>query len=251
MSELTVFDFHGEQVRVIGDSDSPRFVGTDVLAILDLDRTAYRRLDDDEKGVDSIHTPGGEQNVTVVTESGLYSLILGSRKPSAREFKRWVTGEVLPQIRKTGGYGQAPALAGKELLAHAVIEAQAMIEQKDAQIATLAPKADAFDGYIGAEGDYSFNEAAKLLQRRGVDTGQYKLVATLIEWGWVYRGRKRVPRAKQAQLDTGRLTEKTHYFIDQTTGEKRAGSTQVRVTPKGVEDIYRRLTANQLVEVGA
>ena len=80
------------------------FVAADVLAALALDRKALERLDDDEKGVNSIHTPGGEQEVTVVNESGLYGLILGSRKPQAKVFKRWVTHEVLPTIRRTGSY---------------------------------------------------------------------------------------------------------------------------------------------------
>lgn len=81
-----------------------------MLAALALDRKAMERLDDDEKGVSSIHTPGGLQQVSTVNESGLYSLILGSRKPEAKPFKRWVTGgEVLPTIRKTGRYETASA----------------------------------------------------------------------------------------------------------------------------------------------
>lgn len=71
-------------------------------------RDALSRPDDDEKGVHSTHTPGGEQQTTTINESGLYSLILGSRKPEAKRFKKWVTSDVLPSIRKTGAYGTSP-----------------------------------------------------------------------------------------------------------------------------------------------
>ena len=104
------FQFEAQAVRVQLDSDGlPRFVAADVLAILSLDRKALERLDEDEKGVSSIHTPGGLQEMTVVGEPGLYSLVLGSRKPEAKRFKRWVTHDVLPTIRKTGGYLPAGA----------------------------------------------------------------------------------------------------------------------------------------------
>lgn len=142
-------------------------------------------------------------------------------------------------------------LTGPELMAKALLEAQSTLEAKDQQIAQLEPKAEAFDGFIGAEGDYSFNQAAKLLQRRGVDTGQFKLVKLLEEWGWIYRGAAREPRAKQAQIDTKRLAEKTHWFIDQSTGEKRAGRTAVRITPKGIDDIHARVEGQTVLEVSA
>ncbi|WP_200179108.1 BRO family protein [Ectothiorhodospira mobilis] len=87
-----------------GEDGEPLFVAADVLAALSLDRKALERLDDDEKGVSSIHTPGGRQNVVVINEPGLFGLVLGSRKPEAKRFKRWVTHEVLPAIRQTGGY---------------------------------------------------------------------------------------------------------------------------------------------------
>ncbi|MFY9138790.1 Bro-N domain-containing protein [Zwartia sp.] len=103
--QLVPFDFEGQQVRIVTDAQGePWFVAADVLATLSLDRKALERLDDDEKGVNSIHTPGGIQEMTTVNESGLYSVVLGSRKSEAKRFKRWVTHEVLPAIRKTGTY---------------------------------------------------------------------------------------------------------------------------------------------------
>jgi prophage antirepressor-like protein len=106
--------FDGCQVRVVTDEQgSPWFVAADVCTVLAVgnSRDALTRLDDDEKGVASIHTPGGIQSMTTVNEPGLYSLILGSRKPEAKRFKRWVTHEVLPAIRRTGHYGAVPQAA--------------------------------------------------------------------------------------------------------------------------------------------
>lgn len=102
----SVFSFTTGAVRVVLRDDAPWFVAADVCAALSIEnnRDAMSRLDDDEKGVGSIDTPGGAQVMTIVSESGLYSLVLGSRKPEAKPFKRWVTGEVLPAIRKSGRY---------------------------------------------------------------------------------------------------------------------------------------------------
>jgi len=112
MNQIVAFDFESHDVRVvIGQDGEPRFVAADLLSTLNLDRKALERLDEDEKGVSSIHTPGGQQEMTVVNESGLFNLVLGSRKPEAKRFKRWVTHEVLPSIRKTGSYAVPGSVA--------------------------------------------------------------------------------------------------------------------------------------------
>ena len=106
------FDFEGQAVRTTTRDEEPWFVLADVCRVLEHTNpsVAAARLDDDEKGVANVYTPGGAQEMTVINESGLYSLILTSRKPSAKRFKKWVTAEVLPAIRKTGGYMQANAV---------------------------------------------------------------------------------------------------------------------------------------------
>jgi prophage antirepressor-like protein len=112
MNQIVAFDFESHNVRVVlGQDGEPMFVAADLLSTLNLDRKALERLDEDEKGVSSIHTPGGQQEMTVVNESGLFNLVLGSRKPEAKRFKRWVTHEVLPSIRKTGSYAMPGAIA--------------------------------------------------------------------------------------------------------------------------------------------
>ena len=111
MNELTVFrnDDLGS-VRTITRNGEPWFVANDVCQVLGVYRTQTRRLDDDEKDVHTMHTPGGEQKINIINESGLYALILTSRKPQAQAFKRWITHEVIPAIRKTGSYNTMPTV---------------------------------------------------------------------------------------------------------------------------------------------
>ena len=106
MANLSVFDFEGYQVRFVGTAENPEWVAADITAVLGIDRTQIRRLESYQKGVYIAHTPGGKQEMATVTEAGLYALIFTSRKESAKRFQKWVFSEVLPSIRKTGGYGQ-------------------------------------------------------------------------------------------------------------------------------------------------
>ena len=107
MNELQNFDFSGQEVRIITINDEPWFVGKDVADILGYSNSRKAlsdHVDDEDKGVTKSDTLGGNQNTTIINESGLYSLILKSKKPEAKQFKRWVTSEVLPTIRKHGAY---------------------------------------------------------------------------------------------------------------------------------------------------
>lgn len=106
MSNLSVFEFQSNQVRVVLIDGEPWFVAKDVCGILELEQVsrAVSRLDEDEKGVTNINTLGGNQEMAIVSEPGLFSLVLTSRKPEAKTFKKWLTSEVLPSIRKTGSY---------------------------------------------------------------------------------------------------------------------------------------------------
>jgi prophage antirepressor-like protein len=139
MSKLTPtiipFSFEGENVRVVMRDEEPWFVAADVCEALTINTEATRRLDDDEKGLRSTQTPSGEQEMTIINESGLYSLILTSRKPEAKRFKKWVTNEVLPSIRKTGSYNILPTnyiAALEDLLASKKAEALALGERDHA-----------------------------------------------------------------------------------------------------------------------
>jgi len=101
-----LFNFEGQELRTVIKNGEPEFVAKDACLILELDDVskAVSRLDDDEKGTNLIPTLGGNQEMLCVNEYGLYSLIIGSRKPEAKAFKRWITHEVIPSIRKTGSY---------------------------------------------------------------------------------------------------------------------------------------------------
>lgn len=126
ITQVIPFKFEAREVRTLLIDDQPWFVAADVCKSLDIVSTAraLSRLDDDEKGVHSMNTLGGTQNLSTVNESGLYSLILTSRKPEAKRFKKWVTAEVLPAIRKTGSYAAAnqepvaPSLSGRRWLVY-------------------------------------------------------------------------------------------------------------------------------------
>lgn len=106
MNDIQVFDFEDNAVRVVDIDGEPWFVAADVARVLDIQniRQNLNDLDDDEKGVYNTYTPGGPQEMRVINESGLYNLIFRSRKPEAKKFRKWVTAEVLPSIRKTGMY---------------------------------------------------------------------------------------------------------------------------------------------------
>lgn len=133
------FAFDSHALRVVTDAEGqPWFVAADVLLTLELDRKALERVEDDDKGVSSIHTLGGPQLLTTVNEPGLYGLVLGSRKPEAKRFKRWVTHEVLPALRKTGRYampGAEPDPAGPPIGVFTVIEAVETARHPEARAA--------------------------------------------------------------------------------------------------------------------
>ncbi|WP_180967243.1 phage antirepressor [Zhihengliuella halotolerans] len=237
-----------------GEGGEPWFVAADVAKILGYEKATFmtRRLDEDEKGVRSVHTLGGYQQMTIVSEAGLYSAILGSKVPGAKAFKRWVTHEVLPAIRKTGNYSTAPVPTGPELLALAVVEAQQMIAAKDERIAALEPAADAWAVVCSTAGTLTISDAAKCISDEGgVKIGAGRLIEKLIEWKWVFRpnrGEKTRPvRAHQRRIDQGVLVEKASVYIDRATGEKKLGSDpQTRVTGKGLDAIRDRLLTPQL-----
>jgi prophage antirepressor-like protein len=110
-SAPAVFNFQSSEVRTVTRDGEPWFVLADVAEILGFSRSrdAARVLDDDEKGAHIVRTPGGDQEVTIISESGVYALALRSRRPEAKPFRKWVTSEVLPAIRKTGRYEAANA----------------------------------------------------------------------------------------------------------------------------------------------
>lgn len=135
----------------------------------------------------------------------------------------------------------APVPTGAELIALAVVEAQKMLAAKDAQIAELAPRADAWDELASAEGDYEVADAAKILARAGVETGRQRLFGQLEHLGWIYRGPQGKWKARQTAVDSGYMAEKPQSHHHPRTGELVLDPPQVRVTVRGLERLRVRL----------
>lgn len=249
---LTPFTYEDQQVRVLDIDGEPEFVAPDVARILGYSEASAmtRTLDDDEKGLRIVQTLGGQQQVTTVTEAGLYSAILRSRVPTAKPFRRWVTHEVLPSIRKTGSYTTAPtpALTDDEIMHQAlVISTQrvqaltATIEQQGARLALVEPKADAFDRWLSSNVDYPVAVVANALAGLGADMGRNRLFDWLEAARWIYR----IPpkgqwHPRQEQIETRRLSVRLGKQLNTRSGEEFATYT-VRITPKGAVEIGKRL----------
>lgn len=190
MNELQVFkNQEFGSVRTLVVNDEPWFVGKDVaesLGYTATEKAIRTHIDGDDKGVTEMDTPGGKQKVVIINESGLYCLVLSSKLPSAKKFKRWVTSEVLPALRKTGQY-QVKELSGSELMAKALIEAQSVLAAKDKQIEEMKPKVVFADAVATSHTSILVGELAKILKQNGIDMGQKRLFAWLREKGYLIK----------------------------------------------------------------
>ncbi len=223
------------EIRVMEDGE-PWFVASDIAKALgyrDAEKMT-RRLDDDEKGTRSVGTPGGAQQMTVITEAGMYSAILGSQVPNAKRFKRWVTHEVLPAIRRDGGYMVARDETPEETMARAVLLAQRTIERKDAAIARLAednarmlPKAEVYDVAIKADGTMSLTEAARYIGQIDRSMTRRRLIGLLRADGMLC---ERDNSPTRRALDTGRMVQ-----MLTTRADGRANRPYAHLTRKGLD----------------
>ena len=185
---------------ILIDSD-PWFVAADVCKALELEKTnrALSRLDDDEKGAHSVSTPGGRQRMSIISESGLYSLILGSRKPEARAFKRWITHEVIPSIRKHGAYMTDSLLDALEAHPEAVPEYLNRLRSENARNRELTrrlrlalPKAEYYDAFVDPADCTNIRTTAKEL---GVPEKQFTRYLEEKKYLFRDKNRKLFPRA--------------------------------------------------------
>lgn len=194
MNELQVFkNQEFGSVRSLVINDEPWFIGKDVANALGYSNSRKAiadHVDDEDKEVLTSRNVTLEnipnRGVTVVNESGLYSLIFGSKLESAQKFKRWVTSEVLPALRKTGQY-QVKELSGSELMAKALIEAQSVLAAKDKQIQEMKPKVVFADAVATSHTSILVGELAKILKQNGIDMGQKRLFAWLREKGYLIK----------------------------------------------------------------
>lgn len=238
-NEIQKFDFKGASLRTLTDeAGEPWFVAKDVCDILELTNpaVALQSLDDDEKTNLSNSYVWSEpgRRPLIISEPGLYRLVMRSRKPEAKEFQRWVTHEVLPQIRRTGGY--IPATDADDdmtILAKAVMIGQRTMEAQQRKIAAqqtriveLEPKARFADAVAASDGTCLVGELAKMLRQNGMDIGQNRLFRLLQADGYLGKSgsNRNVPTQRAMDLGLFRIKETTVTHAD--------GHTTVSRTPK-------------------
>lgn len=190
MNEVQLFNFENHEVRSLLINSEPWFVGKDVAEVLGyakpLNAIAQHVDKDDSLKQGLTDSLGRQQKTIFVNESGLYALIFGSKLESAQKFKRWVTSEVLPALRKTGQY-QVKELSGQELMAKALIEAQSVLAAKDKQIEEMKPKVVFADAVATSNTSILVGELAKILKQNGIEMGQKRLFAWLREKGYLIK----------------------------------------------------------------
>ena len=257
-NKLMNFEFEGNGVRVLEIGGEPWFVGKDVCNVLGYSNSRdamAKRVDDEDKGVANCDTLGGAQELTVINESGLYSLILSSKLPSAKAFKRWVTSEVLPSIRKHGGYvaGQNE-MTQEELLAKAMVVATNVLEERERKIMALEtqnaeqtkliedmkPKVDYYDLVMSTPNAVIISQIAKDYGMSAVALNQ-KLADLKIQYK---RNGQWLLYSDYA--DKGYVRSMTHIWDHHG---QHWSSVQTRWTQKGRMMIYEKLKAIGIVPV--
>lgn len=216
MNELQIFNNEefGE-IRTVTIDNEPWFVGKDVAEALGYaePRSAVsKKVEECDRGVAEMETPSGKQKMTTINESGLYALIFGSKLESAKRFKYWVTSEVLPSIRKTGGYDMKQP-QGKELLALAVLEAQKTIEEQTAQIEEMKPHAILGQAITTANTSILVGDLAKILRQNGVDIGAQRLFGWMRENGYLIKRKGsdwNLPTQKSMDMGLFEIKESVH-----------------------------------------
>ena len=255
-ANITPFDFHGNQVRTLTDEQGePWFVAKDVCAILGYanpSKAIADHVDDEDKLNNETLSSLGQRGGWIVNESGLYSLIITSKMPNAKAFKRWVTHEVLPSIRKTGKYEAKPMSVEERALSimgelKAIVDRQKLtIANQHEAISQLEPKAEAYDTFLDHTGLYKVGEAAKLLSNSGMPIGQNKLYEFMRDNGWVYRNHGKWT-AYQRQVDMGHLYMKDHVTLGtDNNGNPFQYPPTVYVTRKGLNLLQRKLSDRNL-----
>jgi len=227
MQQNGVMPFQNETlnctVRAVVKDGEPWFVAKDVCNALSIadSKSSLRFLEDEEKGVHSMHTLGGTQQVSIINESGLYSLILRSRKPEAKKFKKWVTSEILPSIRKHGVYATGEKL--EEMLADPDTmiltlqvlkterEKRKVLEEKAVED---SPKVLFADAVMASNSSISIRELARLLHQNHIDIGQNRLFRQLREEGYLCKSGADYNLPTQQAMDLGLFEVKKGAYID-------------------------------------
>lgn len=238
MTDLQIFNSpEFGAIRTIEKDGEPWFVGKDVAAALgykEPTKAAREKVDDDDKGVSKIDTPSGIQEMTIINESGLYSLVLSSKLPTAKKFKRWVTNEVIPSIRKHGAY-MTPETLEKVLLspdtlmqlAQNLKDEQEKRKALEAQIESQKP-AVLFTGAVEtSKTSILIGELAKMLKQNGVNIGQNRLFEWLRQHGYLIKR-----NGTDYNMPTQRSMDMGLFEIKETTINNPDGSIKINKTSK-------------------
>lgn len=242
MNEIQEFYFNGDAVRTLLRDNEPYFVGKDVAEILGYSNprdALSKHVDSDDKGVAKCDTLGGTQQTTIINESGLYSLILSSKLPKAKEFKHWVTSEVLPTIRKHGAYmtdaKAAAIVTDKGSLADLLQQAAEQLKRKDIQIEQMKPKALFADAVstsdtpilVGELAKILVGELAKILHQNGVSMGQNRMFRWLRDNGYLIS-----KKGTSYNMPTQRAMELGLFKIKENAITHSDGHVTITKTPK-------------------
>lgn len=241
MNELQIFkNSEFGEIRTVTKNNEPWFIATDVCSALDISNTsqALTRLDDDEKNTIILNEGIGNPNKSIVSEYGLYNLILASRKKEAKKFKRWITHEVIPTIRKHGAYMTSEVIE-KTLsdpdylirLATNLKEEKAKRALAEAQIEKDKPKVLFADSCEVAENSILIGEFAKRLKQNGFDIGQNKLFEWLRQHDYLCKSGERKNLPTQYSMERGLFEVKTR-IMSNPNGSVRTTST-TKITGKG------------------
>lgn len=234
MNEIQEFYFNGDAVRTLLRDNEPYFVGKDVAEILGYSNprdALSKHVDSDDKGVAKCDTLGGTQQTTIINESGLYSLILSSKLPKAKEFKHWVTSEVLPTIRKHGAYmtdaKAAAIVTDKGSLADLLQQAAEQLKRKDIQIEQMKPKALFADAVSTSDTPILVGELAKILHQNGVSMGQNRMFRWLRDNGYLIS-----KKGTSYNMPTQRAMELGLFKIKENAITHSDGHVTITKTPK-------------------
>ncbi|GAB2567214.1 phage antirepressor [Leucobacter ruminantium] len=218
-NQIVPFAFDGRDVRVVLIDNEPWFVLADLCRVLEIRNVgnAAARLDHEMKGIHQADTPGGRQSMTIVSEAGMYEVVIRSDKPEAAAFRRWITSEVLPQIRKTGSYGTQVALSEDEIVHQALAITARRVEQLEAKITADAPKVHFAEAVAASPSTILVGDLAKILRANGAPFGANRLFEKLRTDGYLIRRRGsdwNMPTQKSMELGLFEIKESTRQHPD-------------------------------------
>ena len=231
------------EIRVLEIENGPWFIGRDIATVLgykNISDALKKHVDEEDKGVAKCDTPGGKQNLAIINESGLYSLILGSKLPNAKKFKRWVTSEVLPSIRKHGAYMTEDtlnkALTSPDFLIQLATKLKEEQEKSKQLEDELEKNSKMLNQISASKNSLLVREVAKVLSNQhGIVIGEKKLYQKLRDWGWVMKNsteaKQEAIRYGYLEVREGTIEKACKVFTFHTT----------RVTGKGQRKILEKL----------